>query len=600
MIDSYNELREEYYTALQGSITLNATTVNVYDVVKADEDTPFIYFADFDFKEDSCKDNFNGVATITLMVITKYTNAVGGSADSDNIGSQILKLLHNDTYFTSDNFRVVTNRLLDNSTDKVPTKTGTRIVKTIVLEHYLAQISGDLTRITDLAASDNGTTQIDLTWSRVTGNAGYRVEYTNNIDNGWSLLVTNATDTESYSHTGVTTDLIYYYRVRAFDSSGGSGWSNIVAERTQITGICSDATVENSNLSYTNTVGSGDTLVLPDIDITNILGTTTSYPSVIDIDLRVSPTNTVAPLVSGNAYQNQTLTTTNGTWITHATTTYTYQWKRDGVSIGGETNSTYLTTLTDIGTSITCEVTATNTVGATSSTSNGISVEFNPLSITDLKLYIPKNTALRSLSLDKSPNAFEFAQSTQAFKPIIATSYVNFNGTNGFQNAVGSDLLNHTSGYFFYNGYFDGTAQSFITSADSSIDTTYIIFGINSNGTIYIQVNIAANNRKIQSTNAVVSGSNFRCWFKWNNSGSPYVINLNGNTETNVVFTGTDDGKGFGHITGRDNLTLGSLQRLSAVYNSQSYNKILVSSSSSLSASELSAIDTFMSVTTNY
>ena len=237
MIDSYNELREEYYTALQGSITLNAATVNVYDVVKADEDTPFIYFADFDFKEDSCKDNFNGVATITLMVITKYTNAVGGSADSDNIGSQILKLLHNDTYFTSDNFRVVTNKLIDNSTDKVPTKTGTRIVKTIVLEHYLAQISGDLTRVTDLTAADNGATQIDLTWSRVTGNAGYRVEYTNNIDNGWSLLVTNATDTESYSHTGVTTDLIYYYRVRAFDSSGGSGWSNIVAERTEAGGI---------------------------------------------------------------------------------------------------------------------------------------------------------------------------------------------------------------------------------------------------------------------------------------------------------------------------------------------------------------------------
>jgi hypothetical protein len=236
MRDSYNELREEYYTALQGSITLNAATVNVYDMVQASQDTPYIYFADFDFKEDSCKDNFNGIATLTLMVISKYTNAVGGSKDSDTIGNQILQLLHNDTYFTTDNFRVVTNKLIDNSTDKVPTKTGTRIVKTIVLEHYVEQVGGDLTRITDLAAADLGATQIDLTWSRVTGNTGYRVEYTNNIDDGWTLLVTNAQDTESYSHTGVTTDLVYYYRVRAFDSSGGSGWSNIAAERTE-TGV---------------------------------------------------------------------------------------------------------------------------------------------------------------------------------------------------------------------------------------------------------------------------------------------------------------------------------------------------------------------------
>jgi len=226
---------------------------------------------------------------------------------------------------------------------------------------------------TGLSCTSNTSTSITIGWTdNATAESNYEV-WRSSDGNTFSLLATIAADSTSHVDSGLTNETPYAYKVRAVDSTNNGKFSSQVLCCTDST--CSDATVENSDVSYQTTVASGGTLVLPDIDITNILGTTTSYPSVVDIDLRVAPTNTVAPLVSGNDYQNQTLTTTNGTWITHATTTYTYQWKRDGVSIGGETNSTYLTTLTDIGTSITCEVTATNTVGATSLTSNGISVE---------------------------------------------------------------------------------------------------------------------------------------------------------------------------------------------------------------------------------
>ena len=46
---------------------------------------------------------------------------------------------------------------------------------------------------------------------------------------------------------------------------------------------CVDATVENSDASYTTTVASGATLVLPNITVTDSDGTTTSVPSVQDI-----------------------------------------------------------------------------------------------------------------------------------------------------------------------------------------------------------------------------------------------------------------------------------------------------------------------------
>jgi hypothetical protein len=48
-------------------------------------------------------------------------------------------------------------------------------------------------------------------------------------------------------------------------------------------GQCADATVENSDASYSTTVASGATLVLPNIDFTDSDGTTTSVPSVQNI-----------------------------------------------------------------------------------------------------------------------------------------------------------------------------------------------------------------------------------------------------------------------------------------------------------------------------
>lgn len=46
---------------------------------------------------------------------------------------------------------------------------------------------------------------------------------------------------------------------------------------------CADATVENSDQSYTDTVASGGTLVLPDINVTDSDGSTYTQPSVTDV-----------------------------------------------------------------------------------------------------------------------------------------------------------------------------------------------------------------------------------------------------------------------------------------------------------------------------
>lgn len=82
------------------------------------------------------------------------------------------------------------------------------------------------------------------------------------------------------------------------------------------------------------------------------------------------PVNTVAPVVSGTAAVNQTLSTTNGTWTGAPSPTFTYQWQRNNVNISGATSSTYLVVVADIGNPIRCVVTATNSLGAVSANSN--------------------------------------------------------------------------------------------------------------------------------------------------------------------------------------------------------------------------------------
>jgi hypothetical protein len=83
------------------------------------------------------------------------------------------------------------------------------------------------------------------------------------------------------------------------------------------------------------------------------------------------PRNTVAPAVTGTATQGSTLTTTNGTWAGNAAT-YTRQWQRDGANIGGATGTTYVLQAADVGHSVRCVVTATNSTGAVSANSNAV------------------------------------------------------------------------------------------------------------------------------------------------------------------------------------------------------------------------------------
>jgi hypothetical protein len=79
-----------------------------------------------------------------------------------------------------------------------------------------------------------------------------------------------------------------------------------------------------------------------------------------------------APIISGNTFVGDTLTSTDGTWKGRPTITFAYQWRRNSVDILGATNSTYILVGADYANSIDCVVTATNPVGDLEASSNAL------------------------------------------------------------------------------------------------------------------------------------------------------------------------------------------------------------------------------------
>lgn len=86
-----------------------------------------------------------------------------------------------------------------------------------------------------LGATSASTSQINLTWTDNSSNeTGFQIEQSLTSGSGFTLLTTTAANAISYSNTGLTSGTQYYYRVRATNPSGNSGYSTESSASTQI------------------------------------------------------------------------------------------------------------------------------------------------------------------------------------------------------------------------------------------------------------------------------------------------------------------------------------------------------------------------------
>ncbi len=90
----------------------------------------------------------------------------------------------------------------------------------------------------------------------------------------------------------------------------------------------------------------------------------------------ITPTNIVAPAITGTPRPGETLTTSIGTWVGTAPITYTYQWYADAAPISGQTANTYAVPNSpgEVGKLIHAVVTATNGIGSTGAAADAVEV----------------------------------------------------------------------------------------------------------------------------------------------------------------------------------------------------------------------------------
>ena len=98
-----------------------------------------------------------------------------------------------------------------------------------------------------------------------------------------------------------------------------------------------------------------------------------------------TPRNAGEPRISGSAVEGQGLTTSNGSWVGSQPMSFTYQWVRCGADggrpdgsncavISGATKTTYAAAAADVGARLRVRVTAKNSSGSATSTSNATQI----------------------------------------------------------------------------------------------------------------------------------------------------------------------------------------------------------------------------------
>jgi hypothetical protein len=98
-----------------------------------------------------------------------------------------------------------------------------------------------------LAATASGSTTINLGWTdNSTNETGFKVERKTGSTGTWSEIASSlAANTTTYSSTGLTASTTYFYRVRAYNATGNSSYSNEASATTGAGGGTYPANVLN-------------------------------------------------------------------------------------------------------------------------------------------------------------------------------------------------------------------------------------------------------------------------------------------------------------------------------------------------------------------
>jgi titin len=191
-------------------------------------------------------------------------------------------------------------------------------------------LSGPPAAPSGLSATAASSSQINLAWTDNSANeSGFKIERSLSASSGFAQVATVAANVTSYGDSGLAAGTTYYYRVRAYNSAGDSGYSNVASATT-----LSDPPAAPSGLSATAAGSSQINLAWTD---------NSANESGFKVERSLSATSGFAQIaiVAANvtAYQNTGLT---------AGTTYYYRVRAYNASADSSySNTASATTLPD-------------------------------------------------------------------------------------------------------------------------------------------------------------------------------------------------------------------------------------------------------------
>jgi N-acetyl-anhydromuramyl-L-alanine amidase AmpD len=103
--------------------------------------------------------------------------------------------------------------------------------------HFMDLIKGTVSTPSapsSLLATVSSASQINLAWTDNSGiETGFKVERSTSSGSGFAQIGTTGANIKTYPSTGLAADTTYYYRVRAYNASGDSGYSNTANGHTK-------------------------------------------------------------------------------------------------------------------------------------------------------------------------------------------------------------------------------------------------------------------------------------------------------------------------------------------------------------------------------
>ena len=263
-----------------------------------------------------------------------------------------------------------------------------------------------------------------------------------------------------------------------------------------------------------------------------------SASSLVDAVYNVS-----VPIVRGTLIPGQILDVTQGNWSSPYPLSYTYKWRRDGVAISGATATSYTLTDSDIGTNITCYVTAITKLGSasvTSTTRNNVQAIANtvvPVLTGNVRVNSTLTTSDGTWLGSPSSYTYQWQRSSDG------TFWDSISGaTSGTYTLAVADAGNYVRAVVYGNITISGTAYKVASMTAATISVPYPVYNITNSvaptvsGAWTEGVTLTANNGTWSSTGTFT--------YQWQSSSDNSTFtDISGATSKTYVLTSSEASK---------------------------------------------------------